>query len=149
MADTAGPSTTVYEVPSDDNDDDEGNVVYNPDQENPFSIWDGLPPHTRGCDHPTCLARWTGPPNGISRACAPMTPYVYQTVVDKIKAQLGYTPDRKLTDIPEYRIDDIGVAVKMAYAEKVRDMLQRRRNNVNLNVTQCMFLRQHIGWARN
>ena len=38
MADTARPSTTVYEVPSDDNDDDEEIIVYNPDQENPFPI---------------------------------------------------------------------------------------------------------------
>ena len=106
MADTAGPSTTVYEIPSDNNDDDEDNVVYTPDQENP-------PLHTRECSYPSCIdrSRWTGPPNCISRVCAPMTPYVYQTVVDKIKTQLGYPPNRRLTDIPEYRIDDIGVAV--------------------------------------
>ena len=138
MADTAGPSTTVYEVPSDDNEEI---IVYNPDQENP-------PLHTHECNNSICMARsrWTGPPNGISKVCAPMTPYVYQTVLDKIKSQLGYPPNRRLTDIPEYRIDDIGVAVKMEYAEKVRDMLQRQRNSVHLSAAQDMFLTQHIGW---
>ena len=145
MEDKQTPSSPEYVVPTDsDSDNDNNNDL--PDDGNPFVIWDGLP-EVHGCGGRPCL-QCDGLPAGIIRLNPPPPcgSYVYQSVVNKIKEQLGYTLDRKLEDIPAYRIDDIGVAVKSDYTGKVRELLQRRRNNVGLNIAQAIFLRQHIGW---
>ena len=147
MEDEQTPSSPEYVVPTDsDSDSDNDNNNDLPDDGNPFVIWDGLP-EVHGCGGRPCQ-QCDGLPAGIIRLDPPPPcgSYVYQSVVNKIKEQLGYTLDRKLEDIPAYRIDDIGVAVKGDYSGKVREFLHRRRSNVGLNIAQAIFLRTHIGW---